>query len=194
MSSATGGYLRPTNSVLEGSAFMDFMHDWLVGITNLPNQNVRPMWQRNPPPIPSPETDWLAFGVSQQRQDDNAYMKMQDGNAALMRGEEIDIACVFYGDNSQDYANRLRDGLEITQNFDPLYQGIRYKTASVTTHVPEIINDIYYDRTDITITLVREVNRSYEVLSFVAASGVIDVDDAQSQPIELPFEVNEQEN
>jgi hypothetical protein len=40
-------------------------------------------------------------------------------------------------------------------------------------HAPELVNDRFVDRADITMTLRRQIVRSYPILSFLAAQGTI---------------------
>ena len=41
------------------------------------------------------------------------------------------------------------------------------------THAPELINERFFDRADMTMTVRREIRREYRILPFVAANGLI---------------------
>lgn len=175
--SATGGYLLQGDpKPIEGQALRRFLHGLLVGVSGLPTTLVRPSWQPNPPPIPDIDTDWLAFGISAVRPEagDPYYRQLDTGEGLTIRHEAIDVACTFYGPNAVGNAGALRDGMYIGQNRENLYlAGMGLVGFSDTIHAPELINDRFFDRADITMTLRREVRRTYPILHFVAAYGAI---------------------
>ena len=175
--SATGGYLlEGSPKPSEGQALRRFLHGVLVGVTGLSNSLVRQSWEANPAPVPSIETDWLAFGIESQRAEagDPYHRQREDGSALLIRHEELDVACIFYGPNAQGNANLLRDSMYLAQNRESMYAvNMGLVGFSETFHVPELINDRFFDRADITMTLRREIRREYPVLNFVGADGAI---------------------
>jgi hypothetical protein len=175
--SATGGYLtQGAPAPSEGQALRRFLQSVLVGVTGLPNTLVRQSWEPNPAPVPSIETNWAAFGIEAQRQEagDPYHRQREDGSALLIRHEELDVACIFYGPDAQANANLLRDGMYLAQNRESMYAvGMGLVGFSETFHVPELINDRFFDRADITMTLRREVRREYPVLHFLAVDGII---------------------
>lgn len=175
-SSATGGYLTQTSSSVDGLALRRFLQSVIVGVSGLGATLVRPMWQQNPPPIPSIDIDWCGFAIMAQRHESGAYHQQLDaGGANIIRHEEIDLLCAFYGPNCLVNAGALRDGVEmIAQNrAQLLLAGMGIKGFSEITHSPELVNDRFFDRADITMTIVREIRRGYDVLHFVGASGGI---------------------
>lgn len=173
-SSATGGYLMQTSSSIDGQALRRFLQSVIVGVTGLNATLVRPMWQQNPPPIPSIDVDWCGFAIMTQRPEKGAFHEQLDaGGATLLRHEELDLLCAFYGPNCLVNAGLLRDGLElIAQNREQLFlAGMGVNGFSDITHAPELVNDRFFDRADITMTIQREIRRSYDILHFVGASG-----------------------
>lgn len=173
MSSITGGYIAEVGTLpLNDQALLRFLHDVIVGVTGLDNTLVRPRFQRNPPPLPSIETDWCGFSVTTQQGDDNPYLESGDTSATMIRYDELSVFCVFSGDNCQGYAETLRDALYISQNREALLSaGMGLVGFSEVSRVPELINDRYFDRADITMTLRREIRREYPVFSFAKAVG-----------------------
>jgi len=175
--SVTGGYLVETSTPpLNDQSILDFMHGVIEGVTCLPPEFVRPGWQQNPQPIPSIDTDWVSFSISDIRPDNEPHKQINsDGDALEMaRNETIDFLCSFYGPNTMTFSSALRDGMYITQNSEQLrLVGMGLVGFSNTLHVPELVNDRYYDRTDMTMTIRREIRRTYPILSFVAAYGQI---------------------
>ena len=173
-SSATGGYLTQTSSSIDGQALRRFLQSVIVGVTGLNATLVRPMWQQNPPPVPSIDVDWCGFAIMTQRPEKGAFHEQLDaGGATLLRHEELDLLCAFYGPNCLVNAGLLRDGLElIAQNREQLFlAGMGINGFSDITHAPELVNDRFFDRADITMTIQREIRRSYDILHFVGASG-----------------------
>lgn len=173
--SATGGILTQTAGPTEGQTLLRFLHAVVSGVSGLGATEVRPMWQQNPPPIPGIETDWCGYGITDRRADANSYHKQLDlGGAELIRHEEFDVLCSFYGPACLDYAGRLRDGMQLAQNRENLFiAGMGLVGFSDIIHVPELVNERFFDRADITMTLRREIKRSYDILHFVAVDGIV---------------------
>lgn len=188
-SSATGGYLTQTASSIEGQALRRFLQSVIAGVTGINATLVRPMWQQNPPPIPSIDVDWCGFGITAQRPEKGAYHEQGDTDATMLRHEQLDLLCAFYGPNCLSNAAILRDGIElIAQNREQLFlAGMGVWGFGDITHAPELVNDRFFDRADITMTINREVRRSYSILHFVSAYGTILADDAASQPLTQNF-------
>jgi len=172
--SATGGYLTQTASSLDGQALRRFLQSVIVGVTGLGATFVRPMWQQNPPPIPSIDVDWCGFAITSQRHESGAYHEQLDiGGSNILRHEDVDLLCAFYGPNCLINAGTLRDGVEmISQNREQLLlSGMGIKGFSDITHAPELVNDRFFDRADITMTIARQIRRSYDILHFIGANG-----------------------
>jgi hypothetical protein len=185
-SSATGGYLTQSSSSIDGLALRRFLQSVIVGVTGLPAAMVRPMWQQNPPPVPSIDTNWCGFAIISQRPEQGAYHEqLNAGGANLLRHEQLDLLCAFYGPDCLVNAGILRDGLElIAQNREQLFsQGMGIDGFSDITHAPELVNDRFFDRADITMTVNREIRRTYNILHLVGAYGTIYAEDAEQQPL-----------
>ena len=67
--SSSGGYLLPASAPapLEGLDLLRFVQQWIVGVSGLPGEQVRPRWQPEPPDIPQAGTCWAAVGFSRPR-------------------------------------------------------------------------------------------------------------------------------
>jgi hypothetical protein len=174
--SATGGYLQQVAGPLEGLDLRRFIGTVLVGVSGFDPKMVRPAWQQNPPPIPGIDENWMAFGITARRADNDPYqVEKDDGNRTLMlRHEELDIMLAFYGPDCLQKAAEVREGFELTQNTESLLlAGMAYIDLSDIIHAPELVNDRYIDRADTTLTIRREVRREYRILNFVSAYGAI---------------------
>lgn len=174
--SATGGYLQQVAGPLEGLDLRRFIGTVLVGVSGFEPELVRPAWQQNPPPVPNIDTNWMAFGITARRADNDPYqVEKDDGLRTLMlRHEELDIMLAFYGPDCLQKAAEVREGFELTQNTESLLlAGMAYIDLSDIIHAPELVNDRYFDRADTTLTIRREVRREYRILNFVSAYGAI---------------------
>lgn len=181
--SATGGYLRQTNSPVDNLDFRRFIGTMLVGLSGLATNLVRPAWQPNPAPVPDIETDWMAFGQTSRRTDMYPFV-IEDENetgAEQIRHEENDFLLTFYGPNCLGNAAELRDATDITQNQEALsLAGMAIVDYTDITHAPELVNERWFDRCDMTITIRREIRRQYTILTFVSANGVIKANRAET--------------
>lgn len=174
--SATGGYLQQVAGPLEGLDLRRFIGTVLVGVSGFEPEMVRPAWQQNPPPVPNIDTNWMAFGITARRADNDPYQSEKgDGQRTIMsRHEELDIMLAFYGPDCLQKAAEVREGFELTQNTESLLlAGMAYIDLSDIIHAPELVNDRYFDRADTTLTIRREVRREYRILNFVSAYGAI---------------------
>lgn len=174
--SATGGYLQQVAGPLEGLDLRRFIGTLLVGVSGFAPEMVRPAWQQNPPPIPNIDTNWMAFGITARRADNDPYQveKDDDQGTLMLRHEELDLMLAFYGPDCLQKAAEVREGFELTQNTESLLlAGMAYIDLSDIIHAPELVNDRYFDRADTTLTIRREVRREYRILNFVSANGAI---------------------
>jgi hypothetical protein len=67
--------------------------------------------------------------------------------------------------------------MAITQNQEAL-QLLKMSCVDVgdIRHVPELINNRYFDRCDTSITLARDIELTYNILPFTASEGIISND------------------
>lgn len=178
MPSTALGPLVQSAGPMEGQTLRQFLQSMIVGVTALNGSLVRPMWQPEPPPVPAITENWCGFGVVTQTPDANAYHDQnQLTSATLVRHEELEVLCAFYGPLCSDYAGRLRDALDLSQNRDTLRTaGMALVGTSGITRVPELVNARWYDRADIMLTIRREVRRTYAVFTFLGVTGTITED------------------
>jgi len=168
-SSSTGGYLVPAGSPapVEDDALDDLFQAVVVAITGLAAASVRPRWQAVAPKQPEPGTDWCSIGVMESNEDTFPYIgHTPDGNGSddFMAHEELGVLASFYGPNAKKYAGMLRDGLKIPQNTESLASGlIRWVSCGPVHTTPELFNQQWIHRQDMTIQFRRKVVRSYPV-------------------------------
>ncbi|KVE41703.1 phage neck terminator protein [Burkholderia sp. BDU5] len=176
--SSTGGYLAPAVDAppAEDDALDDLVHDLIAGVTALPGDLVRPRWQPTVPKQPEPGVDWCAFGVQEQEPDAGPAIQ-HDGTGdghdhdTYIRHQDIDVLCTFYGPHAKGYAQRLADGLAIPQNREQLQlQDMAFVGAGSIRAAPDLVNQQWVRRYDMTVTLRRKITRAYAVLNLLSAT------------------------
>lgn len=177
--SSTGGYLVPSSSSpLDDDAFMDFMGDVFAGVTGLDRNLVRPRWQLDPPAFPDFATDWLAFGVASTTFDAFAY-EARDLDPAvdadiLQRNQTMDIDCSFFGPHADGVAGLLKDGLSITQNREAMFlASVAVVGTGDLARAPVFQKERWLNRTDMTVTIRRQIIRVYPILYLLSAAGSV---------------------
>jgi len=181
--SATGGYLVPTEppAPIEDDSLDDFLQAMVVAVAGLQATMVRPRWQPIPPKQPPATADWAAIGVTARTPDANAVIVHHpdgDGYDALQRHETLTILVTFYGPHCHQYAGRLRDGLSIAQNREAmqlLNMGVTGLGDIVSA--PELVNQQWIRRADLTFQLRRQIDRNYPVKNLLSAHGTLQADD-----------------
>lgn len=181
--SSTGGPLVPGSSsptLLQDNALLDFFTGWIVGMTELDPALVRPRWQENPPNQPTIDQSWAAVGVENAPADWDAWVRHVpdhpdgDGSDVLQRAQEIELLCSFYGPLAQTNAELLRDGCSIAQNRELLRtQGMSFVGVGTIRPVPALINNQWYFRLDMSVTVRRYVVRVYPVLNLESVNGTV---------------------
>lgn len=188
--SATGGYLSPTSTLpLADDELDSVLHDFIVGVTGLDTNLVFPRWQPQPPTMPAPNVNWAAVGITGI--DDTSVWPEQffDGTQLIQREQQtMEVMATFYGPNSNALAATLRSGLTIRQNLDVLSavsNGIKLNKIGAVTHAPELINSQYIARSDLTFSLIRQIEHNYAILSILSADVTIFTD---TNPVPVPRE------
>jgi hypothetical protein len=205
--SATGGLLLPGPGVYsydfslisdpaywsesnptDGQPLEDLLQQIVRGMTGLPGDLVRPLWQPEPPPIPSYETDWIALGVVSADLDPGFPFEWiepppspvpvgADGELLgtfMIQHEIFELKCVFYGPHSDWFDALVRDAFSVGQNRELLFlAGMGLVSVGTGVLVPEYIQSRWWRRIDRSIRIHREIRRLYPILELVAAQGVI---------------------
>ncbi|CAB4149593.1 hypothetical protein UFOVP558_11 [uncultured Caudovirales phage] len=177
MPSNIPGYLTPTSSQpLPGPLSLeDFIQSVIKGISGFAGTLVRPKWQQNPPKQPGIDINWIAFGLVNNAPDANASVTMDDaGVTKLKRQELLEIQVAFYGPAAQENISVFRDGFQIQQNLEAMMlANMGFKECSQAIRGPDLVNERWVERYEMSLFLVRQVQRTYPILSFASASGVI---------------------
>jgi hypothetical protein len=192
--SATGGYLAPTTTAPPSDQdFARQLSNLVAGVTGVPGNMVRPRWQAVPPPIPRSTDDWFAVGVTTVEPADRGTPYIRhvgraydpntgdevpyDGRSDLTQHELITVLASAYGPASGHNSSLLRDGLAIEQNWELAHsRGMTLVEIGPIRHVPEQVDEVWYDRRDVEIKIRREVDRTYSILNILSAQGTLHCD------------------
>lgn len=192
-SSATGGYLNPSSSSAPpgGLTLDQFLQTMVVGISGYPTTLVRPRWQLEAPLQPRVNVDWVSFGIHQNTPDANAAVDLDfDGDYFLNRQKTLELLVSFYGPHSGDNISAFTDGFQIQQNLAALRSAnMGFKESSASIRVPELVNELWMDRWDMTLILVIQELRTYNVLSF--ASAVVTINTVFENPYSKTINVED---
>ena len=175
--SATGGFLLPTNTAsapLEGAALFDYLQAWIVGITGMAGTNVRPRWQQEPGNLPITGIDWIAFGITQRESQVFASEQhFDDANGIyneVRNHEVLSILLSFYGQNADNYASIMREGISLAQNREYLSsQNMGVVDWGDAMATPELIKEQWLYRVDLVIRVRRQIVRDYAILDIASA-------------------------
>jgi hypothetical protein len=100
-----------------------------------------------------------------------------NGQDNFYQHETLNVLASFYGPNSASYAKLARNGLYIAQNREALMSaGFDVLDAKRITAAPELVNQQWVRRYDLTLRLRRQVVRSYPVLNLLSADGSVETD------------------
>ncbi len=195
MSSTSPGYLRPSDEIppqSEDDAFDAILQQAVVGMTGLPGDMVRPLWQLVPPTEPELTENWAAVGILKHSGEFNVAT-MHHGTGAIgesdgdktgplpggwdetQHHEILDIMVSFYGPNSRSYADMFHEGLYVDQNRAMLREQADLGLIDIgdITAVPEMVNQRWRKRNDLRFRLYRLSRHSYPVRNLQEASGTI---------------------
>jgi hypothetical protein len=177
--SATGGYLQPTNTgPLDDQALDIFIQNWLVGLAGITSSLIRPSWQPEPPNLPPATTTWVGFGITITDTDSypaEVHQAAGNGHTELRRHETLEVLVSCYGPNARSLARLIRDNAQIPQNLEVLTSnGYGLIDADRLPVVPELVKETWLMRVDLKINLRRQVVRDYDVLNLLEGVGQID--------------------
>lgn len=171
--SATGGVLSPLGTLPFDDVALDAVFQTLItGITGIPGTLVFPRWQPTVPKQPEPSVTWCALGVLTVTPDDGPWLVYDapSNTEYLWDHELIDVLVTFYGPNSQSNARLLRAGIEVPQNTESLKPYfIRYITSGPVRQIPELVNQQWIKRQDVSLQFRRKVIMNYGVQNVLIA-------------------------
>ncbi|MFS7251252.1 hypothetical protein AB6869_09945 [Rahnella rivi] len=135
---------------------------------------VYPRWTDPQIQIPKNGITWCAFGVTTVPEDDNPAYIQSDESAEQWSHESVDILCCFYGPRGMATATQFRDGLFVSQNNTELKRvGMTFKQCSRVLNLPELINNQWIRRYDLSVQLRRKIIRTYDIKSVLDTNNSI---------------------
>ncbi|WP_323866036.1 phage neck terminator protein [Xenorhabdus cabanillasii] len=170
--SRSQGYLTPVSPPPSyDEALERELSRWIRAVSGLKPKTVFPRWTDPQPQIPPAGSNWCAFGIMViQEEASPAAIQLSDRHHVQWSHETLSILCCFYGPSGQSIATQFRDGLFITQNNDELSRtGLTFQQCSRIQPAPELINNQWQRRYDVTVTLRRKIVRDYGIKSLVEA-------------------------
>jgi hypothetical protein len=169
--STTSGYLTPIGLSPEYDEDLErLISRWIRGLTGLEKSVVYRRWTDPQIQIPKNGTTWCAFGIAGVQEDANPAYIQGDESAEQWSHETIDILCCFYGPQGMSMVTRFRDGLFVSQNNDELKKNsLTLLDSGRIFNLPELINNQWVRRYDITVRLRRKIIREYGIKSLVEA-------------------------
>lgn len=193
--SATGGYIPEGIGVASHSRLEDIVHDMLAGLTGFSNTLVRPAFQFDALKAPLPTENWCAFDLRNQtatNEPEIRHVPDGDGHDEVLDQMDYEAFCFFYGPHADDYAGMVRRALHIEQNRWAMRQaGIAVCSIGNPTQVPELVNNKWQRRVDLSIYITYEAVGTYDVLNLLRASGPIMTDHrVEGGTLEVDYDTN----
>lgn len=185
-------YVRPDGEPdpLEGAALIDFLQAWVVGVTGMRGDMVRPRWQPEPPNIPDSGDTWAAIGITTRPSDNFPYVGFQGDRYVMQRHETITMLCSFYDLGDTGNADRLcavlRDGAIIQHNRAALVLAdMNLVNTGEPIAVPLLLKMRWQYRVDMPVVIRREIKRAYAVDFLIAARAKLYNDLGAPSPIDI---------
>lgn len=169
--STAPGYLTPVGDTPEYDEELERqISRWIHGVTGMAVKNIYPRWTDPQSSIPKNGVTWCGFGITTMpRPVNTANVQISEDESEQWSWENVSVLCCFYGPKGAGTAALFREGIFIEQNADALRRaaGLSLLDAGAIFNLPELINNQWVRRYDITVTLSRKNTRTYNVKSVV---------------------------
>lgn len=164
--STARGYLTPVGDLPQyDEALEREISRWIRGVSGLPAALVFPRWTDPQPQIPNNGVTWCAFGITTVPQPlSQSDVQVSEEQSEQWTWEQVTVICCFYGPLGANTASTFRAGIFVEQNNAELNRsGLSLVEAGTIYNLPELINNQWVRRYDLTITLSRKNIRTYNV-------------------------------
>lgn len=152
-------------SGVEGNLALDsILQKWVMCVIGdkIEGQFVRPRWQYVEAGYPDIGVTWCSFATRESNPDCSATVLYKNKQAVSFRHEELQVVFSFFGQNGWELACDLRDGLELWQNRLILLQNnMDVIVVERMDRIPELVNQQWQNRVDLTIRLRRNSVRQF---------------------------------
>lgn len=179
---------------VEDAAFDAILQALIAPIVSLPATMVRPRWQLIPTTVPEATVNWMAIGATDTDPEKGNVVTLHsatggpvDGMSTTYERNIVTVLCSFYGPNAKGNAERLRSGLMVAQNREPLYFNhmALVEKPGPTRLVPDIINNQTVRRADVTFLLQRTMTNTWPIDNLIEVQGAIYSDDGAVEPFDV---------
>lgn len=170
--STTAGYLTPVGELPKYDKELEReISRWICGVSGLPANVVFPRWADPQPLIPRNGVTWCAFGITTMpRPVTLANIQTTDEQSEQWTWEKVTVICCFYGPQGAATATTFREGIYVAQNNAELNKtGLSLVSTTDVISAPELINNIWVRRYDLTATLSRKNIRIYNIKTIQSA-------------------------
>ncbi|WP_158785163.1 hypothetical protein [Pantoea sp. BAV 3049] len=175
--STSPGYLTPLGDAPQYDQDLEKqVSRWIRGITGLDAKMVFPRWTEPQSAIPKNGNTWCAFGITTMlRGGTPANIQSEEEFSEQWTWEQVTVICCFYGPLGASVATRFREGIAVNQNADTLRgdTGMAVIETGTIYNLPELINNQWVRRYDLTVTLSRKNIREYGIKSIVDGNVII---------------------
>jgi len=167
--STTGGYLAPTGESPPYDADLErLISRWIRGVTGLDTALVYPRWTDPQKAIPQKGKTWCAFGITTIPDGDSPAFIQSEESTEQWIHETVEVLCCFYGPQGMSVAAQFKSAMLVPQNNAELNKsGLTLQQCGRIYNLPELINNQWVRRYDLSIQLRRKVIRTYNVKSFL---------------------------
>ncbi|MGU3521580.1 hypothetical protein ACLBW2_00535 [Enterobacteriaceae bacterium C23F] len=178
--STTRGYLTPVG---DGPKYDEELEReisrWIRGVSGLPAALVFPRWTDPQPDIPNNGITWCGFGITTVPQPlSQSDVQVSDEESEQWTWELVTVICCFYGPKGSGTASIFRSGIFVEQNNAELNRvGMSVREAGTIYSLPELINNQWVRRYDLTVTLSRKNIRTYNIKSIADGNVAISTGD-----------------
>lgn len=169
--STSPGYLTPVGNEPEYDEDLERqISRWIRGVTGMDAKQVFPRQTDPQSSIPENGVTWCGFGIATAPRDGTpANIQVSNGQSEQWTWEMVTVLCCFYGPQGAGMAARFREGIFVEQNADALRRaaGLSLLDAGKIFNLPELINNQWVRRYDITVTLSRKNIRTFNIETIV---------------------------
>jgi hypothetical protein len=154
----------------------DVIRLYLSALTGIDKNLVRKRWLNKVGKQPDLGTDWIAVGVEGVTTWGTPYsdnQKIPDIQNRISQ-QTLKFRASFYGLNSAELSDKAREGLCMVQNNNQLKRyGLTVQSVDdEVLHLPDLQDEQWLDRYDLTFRVGRSVSREYGIRTIVDADDI----------------------
>ncbi len=154
----------------------DVIRLYLSALTGIDKTLVRKRWLNKVGKQPELGTDWIAVGVEGVTTWGTPYsdnQKIPDIQNRISQ-QTLKFRASFYGSNSAELSDKAREGLCMVQNNNQLKRyGLTVQSVDdEVLHLPDLQDEQWVDRYDLTFRIGRSVSREYGIRTIIAADDI----------------------